>query len=207
MSHYDNFLKLRCAQDVLDAVRPLNKEVKEVSEAMAATNCLRWTTMHPSRMFNLLDLCAGNAVGSVLAAHRFVFSSVTAIDKKPVRMAQKTSRVQRFNYVKMDIFSNDIYSYISSRTILIAIHACSDKAKRITEIWNKSDARFLVMIPCCVGKWSMSTKPFLLKKLGPYLSWCLHLAGEVNGSLTVDEKMVTPCNGIIRASHVNRKKP
>jgi hypothetical protein len=147
--------------------------------------------------YELLDLCAGNALGSILSVYLLPFKKAVAIDKSPRK--RNYGSVRRFEYVDLDIYSDKVFDYISNNTVILAIHPCARLAERVVEIYKKSPAEHLILMPCCHGKVSMDIPQVLRIELGRYLVWCWYLSILAGGDLRVDKNCLSPKNGIIIA--------
>ena len=193
------FLGLKCAGDVLNVVYPVNNIQKEISEAMSVIKHLRSITMDKPRKYEIYDMCAGNALASVLAAHLLPIKKATAIDLN--KRDRNWDNAKRFIYLSgVDIHKMNI-DMIKKDSIIIAIHACSGLAKRIIEIYVKSKAKHLIMLPCCAGKVEDNIIPDIFKEaIGKHSAWAWKLSKMCNGKLYRDDKCTSARNIIIRAS-------
>lgn len=210
MSYVDQFLNLKCAGDVLNACHPINNPEKEISEAMAVVYRVRKIVLAKPNHYTLIDLCAGNALTSIIGVHLLPLKRAIAIDKNPRRRTGH-KMVNKFFYAEFNIFEDEIISFldeIREDLILTSVHSCSTLAERIIEIYySVIHAQHLIFMPCCVGHISKQYDGIVEKRLGKYLSWCLTLASKVNGKLYQDNKILSPCNGIIVAqSYLARKE-
>ena len=218
MRYLEQFFSLKCAGDVLNAVAPVTNGAKEITEAMSAVRALKPIMLHEPMKYGLLDLCAGNALGSILAVHVLPVRWAVAVDKTP--RARHHEIVKRFEYVEGDVTDLDslddarlrlhreggardlLLSAVPPFTIL-AIHACSGTAKRIVELYKLiPSAKALVMIPCCGGAMTGEGKALRLAlpgKVTAYEAWCWELARMAGGSLRFDTGSQSPCNGVIVA--------
>ena len=201
-SYTCEFLSLKCAGDVLNIVNPMAKAEKEITESMAIIKKLRPIALSAPMKYALIDLCAGNALTSVLAIHLLPFNSAIAVDKR--RRNRKWDNVRRFNYKQADIYTAPYYEYAPNDTesVIIASHACGDLARKIIEIYNDYPlCKHLVMLPCCVGKFELNMPQIFSKKLGKYLLWCheLWLSAKGHVSIAKDDKCLSPCNIVITA--------
>ena len=201
-SYISEFLSLRCAGDVLNVVSPLGaKAKKEVTESMAVIRHLRKIALQEPGKFILYDLCAGNALTSVIAAHLLPFRKVIAVDKRPRN--RQWWRVRGFEYVIADIHSWQPDE--SHPGVVISIHPCRDLALRVCTIFNSTPScRYLVLMPCCVGgipthylnRVIMASQ----ERVSKYEVWGEYLANMVNGEANRDEKCLSPRNIIITSS-------
>jgi len=207
MNRYVNeFLGLKCAPDVLTTVGCLgNKASKEVTESMAMIRRLRRVALSAPMEYGLIDLCAGNALTSVLAVHLLPFKWALAVDKKP--RARRWDRANGFDYLDgLDINDSAMLAAGCEPLwrrpfVLIAVHACSVLAERVIELYqNTPEARHLVLMPCCEGGGKNRVPRCIRKRIGPYLAWCWHLNELAGGRLLVDQQVHSPKNGIILAS-------
>ena len=95
--YLNHFLSLKCSSDVLEVVNPLgNKAAKEITESMAVIKHIKRIAIAEKHKYGLLDLCAGNALTSVLAVHLLPIKGAIAVDKR-VRN-RKWDMVKRFKY-------------------------------------------------------------------------------------------------------------
>jgi len=158
MSEYmERFLSLKCSGDVLNAVGSMHKPEKEITESMGIIKHLKSIVLLEKMKYSVIDLCAGNALTSILAIHMLPIKEVIAIDKK--KRSGHYEKVKRFRYYEMDIKD---CAYAISDTILIAVHPCKT-ADFIVDIFNDTPrAKHLIMMPCCNGDF----KDFMLKNKG-----------------------------------------
>lgn len=202
MSYMDHFLSLNCADDVLKAVTPLNNGTKEISEAMALVRAVRPKILKRPKEYSVLDLCAGNALTSIIIAHLLPIKKVFAIDTKVPNRHHEV--VKNFEYMKMDIFDKTWTSNKADEpTIIVSSHPCTKLASRIIEIYKANDCiKMLAMLPCCVNREELDRaklSPVIREKLGTYLSWCHYLAEKAGGKLIEDRHCLSKCNGLIIA--------
>jgi len=201
MKYVDYFLKLKCAPDILSIVSPINAgPSKEISEAVTIIKRLREETLKKPMCYNVLELCAGNPIPSIMSVFCQPVDYATAFDKRKIE--RDWDKAKRFKYVQGNIYENDVYDYINENTIIITSHPCSELAKRIIEIYQCSDARSLYLIPCCVGQIipaEFPQKEYLKKELGRYKAWSFYLASKCGGKLEQDNYCLSPANIIIKA--------
>lgn len=197
------FLDLKCAGDILNACYPINEAEKEITEAMAMIQRIKPIVLEKKMHYILLDLCAGNALTSIIAVHLLPIWSAVAVDKKPpIRNGHQN--VKRFQYYDWDIFGKSLYEWVQMTPfpmILTATHPCANLASRIIHLYcNLDQVKHLILMPCCVGKDMWSYPEVIRNKLGPYWTWSMDLALRVNGKLVEDKNVLSPCNAIIVAS-------
>ena len=200
-TYVGEFLSLKCAGDVLNVAAPLGKKAdKEISESMAIIQILRDVILKKPMQYTVYDLCAGNALTSLIAVHLLPLKSAVAIDKK-VRN-RDWEQVKRFHYFEKNI---DIDEVLPEDSVIIAVHPCRDLALKIVDLFNKSDASYLIMMPCCIKHESIGNlglQEFLSNKLSRYEKWCYRLLLNINTNnkkIKFDKKVLSPCNGIIVA--------
>lgn len=197
MEYLDHFMNLRSSGDILNVVNPLGKKAsKEISESMAVFMKLRKIVMRKPMEYSLLDLCAGNALTSVLAVHVLPVAGAVAVDKR-IRN-REWWKVRRFKYVNVDIFTDSVLNLVTEKTIICSAHPCSSLAERVVEIYLKSEAPYLILMPCCEGQVRFKGQ-YLRQMLGRYGIWCLQLAESVNGAIYKDDNCLSPKNIIIVA--------
>lgn len=201
MQYVDYFLNLKCASDVLEIVSPINAgPAKEISEAVTIVKRLRKETLKNPMKYNILELCAGNPLPSMITVFTQPVDYVVAVDKRKV--LRKWERVNRFRYETMNIYTDDVFKLINENTIIISSHPCKELAKRIVQLYLNSPARSLYLIPCCVGKHipgDFPQKDFIKSNMGNYKAWGMHLAFMCNGKIEQDNKCLSPKNLIITA--------
>ena len=196
-SYLDEFLSLRCTSDVLNIVSPIQNAQKEISESMAVIKYLRKVALHSPMKYNLIDLCAGNALTSLIAIHLLPFQNAIAIDKRPRNRQWK--RAKRFEYATRDIFKISGH-YFTKADVIIAVHSCTSLAERVIDLYNESRAKYLIIMPCCVGHLTIDFPEDFRKILGKYKVWCWQLYNRVQARkkrLVFDQKILSPANGII----------
>lgn len=169
---------------------------------MAIIKRLRPIILKEPKKFVLFDLCAGNALSSLIAVYLLPIINAVAIDKKIRKRNWKL--VKRFEYCIRDLYK--IKSF-NDTGIIVSVHPCGKLAKEIIRIFNNSpDIKKLIMMPCCIGQIpnnfanQMNKLPNLLKnKISKYELWCWYLANLCNGEMEQDNKVLSPRNIIITA--------
>ncbi|NIX55324.1 MAG: hypothetical protein GWN14_05170 [candidate division Zixibacteria bacterium] len=202
MNRYiEEFLNLKCAPDVLATCSPVNNIGKEITEAMAICRRMRGVILKEPMNYGLYDLCAGNALTSVISVHLHPIKWAVAIDKKKRDRRWDLSR--RFVYRKRNINDERIFCDDMSDTpfIVVAVHACRGLAERVIDLYKADEfARHLFLIPCCDGPEKNRVPYVIRKKIGGYLSWCWHLNDLCGGRLIIDRHIMSSRNAIIIAS-------
>jgi hypothetical protein len=199
--YVSQFLSLKCAGDVLNIINPLgNHAEKEISESMGIIKYLRDITLKSPMKHTLYDLCAGNALTSVIAAHLLPIKNAVAIDKRCRNRDWQKAR--NFSYQFEDIFNLDPAMF-EEDSIIIGIHACEKLAKQIIKLYRESKAKYLILMPCCEG--SLSGKYQLVcDRLGKAFTWCLELAIMADGRMIQDNRILSPKNIVIIAEKKER---
>lgn len=197
MRYVQEFLRLKCAGDVLNVCSPLgNNTHKEITESMGMIKRIKGLFISNPMIYNLIDLCAGNALTSVLAVHLLPVKYAYAIDKRP--RDRKWSNAKRFEYLTRNIFDSEIEKYIDDKSVVISIHACGDLSVKIIDLYKNSKAKALFLMPCCVGKMRHKYPTKMQEKLGDYMLWAWDLVQELeNYALTEDGNILSPKNIII----------
>lgn len=208
--HYvDYFLSLKCSGDVLNVVAPIQRAQKEITESMAVIQRLRPIAIKNPMEGVLVDLCAGNALTSVLATHLLPFKKVVAVDIK--KRKRDWNKVKRFEYIQADINDSNFESDLGIKLdeiarqyslVFISVHPCGDLAERviaITKYFCVIKAK-LILMPCCKGQIKEQKIPACFnKKLTKYDRWAWYLAELSGGKLSFDNKVLSPCRAIIEA--------
>jgi len=216
-TYVDEFLSMKCCGDVLNVCNPIGKNArKEITESMALIKRVKNLALSHRGKYNVLDLCAGNALTSVLAVHLLPVDYAVAIDKKP--RDRQWDKVQRFLYKYEDLFDINfsfyvkgtkpaypesgsiLNKYINKNTIIVSSHPCGELSRRVIEIYEYSQAKALFMLPCCYGKLHRKYPQELFSKMGKDWVWCYDLAQDIDAKLSKDEKCISPRN--IMLSHV-----
>lgn len=195
-SYIDQFLNLRCAADVLEAVHPLLRAEKEISESMALISAIRGRCLSEPGKWTIVDACAGNALTGILAAHLLPVAKVIAIDKRQ-RIREGFGRVRNFDYRVQDINDDVFWSTLPSYSMIVASHPCRDLAIRLVGVVRVYSYP-IAMLPCCVSRRDMPNwAKSVAREKGAYFAWLTYLACEVNGKLRYDKKCISPCNGLV----------
>lgn len=201
-AYLSRFLAYRCSGDVLNAVHPLRDAAKEITESMAIITRLKSIVLPEKMKYTVFDLCAGNALTSIMAVHMLPILSATAVDKKKRERAGHAN-VKRFSYLEADI-NNIGFDYIDD-CILISVHPCKT-AELVIQIFNEQiNAKHLIMMPCCNGEYLKDVGHGWLhekKRVSVYDLWTLKLANQIKNSevkIVTDEHVLSPKNNIIVA--------
>jgi hypothetical protein len=207
-NYVDEFLSLKCVGDVLNVCNPLGKNSrKEISESMALIKKIKALVIPNPNKYNILDLCAGNALTSVLAVHLLPVDYAVAIDKKPRDRNWRAAK--RFTYNQgIDIFDTNWTNggeyerdYINKNTIIVSSHPCGELSRRIISIYQKTSAKALFIMPCCIGKIKGKYPNEIRSRLGKDWLWCWDLSRDIGDvKLTKDHNCLSPRNIIL--SHV-----
>jgi len=203
------FLQFKCAGDVINAVSPVQKFYKEITEAMAVRQELRKIVLPKPMEYNVVDICAGNCLAGILSVFTLPVKACISVDNKD-RHRQGFKDVKRWKFQKDDIFKP--WTFIDADpTILVACHACGDLADRIINVYEEQDCiKGLVLIPCCVApgfsqRKTLEFPAFLNDKLTPYEAWCFHLVNRLNSmnlgpvKAKIDKWIDSPANIVITA--------
>ena len=199
--YLDYFLKLKCAGDVLNTCYPIgNKPSKEITESMSVIRKLKKIVLKEPMKYTVYDLCAGNALTSVLACYFLPIKGAIAIDKRT--RSRRYHLAQRFRYEIRDIYNLSADEFVP-HSIIIAIHACGKLSDRIIELYKSSEnVEYLIMMPCCVGNIDYVKLPRAIEGLiDKYKAWVWNLAIKCGvNSFSFDRHCISPKNGIIVAS-------
>lgn len=205
MNRYvDEFLNMCCSGDVLNAVSRMSFAQKEISESMGIIKKLKPIVLKDPMKYNVVDLCAGNALTSVLAVHMLPITKAVAIDKKKRKGNYKA--VKRFEYIEADITTMGIYAskeIYTMDTIIISVHPCKT-ANIIIDIFNETPTAALIMMPCCNSTYhDVKCNAWLKTKMSTYDLWTLHLMQNIRESevkIVTDSYVLSPKRNIIVAN-------
>jgi hypothetical protein len=197
--YVNEFVSLKCAPLVLETVGHLgNKPDKEISEAMGLIKRIKKFTLKSPDKFQVVDLCSGNALVPVIAAHLLPITKSYAIDK--LNRKRQWNVTKNFEYHITDIFDNRMHKFFQKPTILTAVHSCKTLAEKAINIFNKYDhIKYLALMPCCQGSLDNSILQFIRSESSSPVAWTLKLALQCNGSVNVykDKYIISPRNHII----------
>ena len=206
--YVEEFLSLKCAPDVLGVVGQMKSGVcKEITEAMGIMKALRPIVLREPGRYVLYDLCAGNGLVGVLAAHLLPLRYTVSVDKLERR--RRWDKVQRFTYCISDIYTeSSMARYHMMRNggpfILAGCHPCKDLSVQILRLYGVlADAKHVVVMPCCKGGLPKDSPPverMVQEKLSRYERWVVGLARMVGGDVYRDPKVQSLCNCIVTAS-------
>lgn len=195
MNYVDQFLKLRCSVDILTILKPILRMTKEISEAWGMLKQIKKVPKFHDQRWDIIDLCAGNALASVIPTFLYPNVSSLAIDLRP--RERDWDKIKNFQYVQDDIYNFGIL-VPKVPTILISVHPCKDLARQAIKIFNEGNAQHLIMMPCCEG----GKRSSIDLNISSYQKWCIHLATQCHGTISMiqDENILSPKNIIITAS-------
>jgi len=201
------FLSLRCSGDVLNVVGRLHEPEKEISESMAVIKHLKPIVLAEKLKYTIYDLCAGNALTSILAAHMLPIWNSYAVDQK--KRSGHYDKIRKFSYVEGKIETS--FAYDCKDSIFISVHPCQT-ADIIVDMFNKyKNIKHLIMMPCCNGSYQDIVGYGWLhenKKVSAYDLWTLHLAQNIKDAkvkIVTDKKVLSPKRNIIIANRQGNK--
>ena len=202
--YVNEFLSLKCGPLVLESVGILgHKPDKEISEAMGVIRKLREIVLHQPDKYQLVDLCSGNALVPVIAAHLLPITKSYAIDKL-IRKRQ-WNMTRNFEYHNINIFDDSMHKFFKKPTILTAIHSCRQAAEKTIDLFNNNpNIEHLILIPCCEGNINDPISQFIKHESYAGLAWTVKLAMKCHGETQIskDNFIMSPKNHII----VSRKE-
>jgi len=206
MSKYlSQFLQFKCAGDVINAVAPVQKMGKEITEAMAIRKQLRKIVLPEPMKYTVLDLCAGNGLAGILSVFTLPVDHCIAFDNmKRERLGFKA--VRRWQYIQADIFDYVLGTYPNS--IIISSHPCGELARKIIGIYNRGkEIKALILIPCCLPSHQNFGLPHLVTdKFSSYDQWSMYLYQKCRGKkqCVKDTHILSPANNVIYAVKEDR---
>lgn len=190
------FLSLRRSAEILMVVNPLFAPEKEITESMAILKLLRPIALTQPMRYKVVDLCAGNALTSVTSVFTLPVKEAIAVDKRTRKRPWST--VKRFQYLNCDIYNESLEELLDSDTLITAIHPCGELAVRIIDLFNRSEAKALFLMPCCKGRTIDARYETARKQLGGYSVWVHTLSARLEGGqFLVDPQVLSPCNAIV----------
>lgn len=178
------FYGYNCHDDVLASVSKLHNVAKEITESMAIIKRLKPIVLKNPDRYEIFDFCAGNALTSVLAVHLLPILGALAIDKQ--KRKGNYERVRDFFYIE-----GDINHIVGKDKIIISVHPCKT-AEKIVDIFVHSQAKALIMMPCCEGSTGPCTAGKWLKdKIGRYNLWTYYLAQRIKSEIKDEDPWET----------------
>ncbi len=204
MSRYlEEFFGLKCAGDVINAVTPLNRAAKEITEAMGVVRRLKPFFLNHPMQLTLVDLAAGNALTAILAAHLLLVKMAYAVDRDP-RHRPGHAKVERFEYLQVDLNTLDSCErpWCLGDMVFASVHPCASLATRIVDLYLATPrAVGLVLMPCCHGPQDTPKRvpTAFRQRITGYEAWAWWLAERARGDLFVDKNVLSPCNAIVVA--------
>jgi len=198
-TYLDEFLSMKCCGDILNVLNPIQGLKKEISESMAVIKRLRKALIKNPDKYILYDLCAGNALTSVIATHLFQTKHTYAIDV--LTRERRWDKIRGFTYINDNIHNDTMCDRIENNSIIIAVHPCDNLATRVVDIYNQSKAEMLLIMPCCNGPMNINLPPVIKEKIGSYIAWSWSLASRCRGrvNMIIDDKCLSPKNCLIIA--------
>jgi len=202
MSRYvSEFLALKCAPDVLGTVGFLgNKPEKEITEAMAIIRKLKRIALNDPNKYQLIDLCSGNALVPVIAAHLLPFTKTYAVDK--LKRVRNWGHAKRFEYISSQIEHMPL-SLFARPSVITAVHCCRGAAETIIDIFNRVPTiRHMILMPCCIGSLNSGLLQFIKNEANRDVAWVTKLSVMCDSAVHIsrDNHVLSPKNYIITAS-------
>lgn len=196
MKYVKEFLQLNCAPDVLGAVGSMGNSLKEITESMAIIKRLKPMLLNNKMKYGLIDLCAGNALTGIMAAHFLPVREVVAIDHRD-SYKNRSSQVKRFNYRYDDIYNIEQAPNMVAPLIVISVHPCGELAAQVIKLAKFWNAERLILMPCCNSNPGPDRYPFL--KMNRYDRWAIKLGDMLEKDYTIyrDFNCISPKNIII----------
>jgi hypothetical protein len=196
VKYVKEFLQLNCAPDVLGAVGSTGNLMKEITESMAILKRLKPMLLQNKMKYGLIDLCAGNALTGIMAAHFLPIREVVAIDNRD-SYRKRVSQVKRFDYRHDDIYNIELAPNMVAPLIVISVHPCGKLAAQVIKLAKMWGAERLIMMPCCNSEPGVDRYPFL--KMSHYDRWAVRLGDLLEKDYTIyrDTNCLSPKNVII----------
>lgn len=212
-SYIDEFLSLKCAGDIINISAPVQNMVKEVQESMAIIKYIKKIYLRSKKKYIVLDLCAGNALTSIIARFLKLSEKSIAIDK--LERKRDWHLIDNFQYINLDIHAVEMMFLLDSlknkNVIIVGVHACKKLAKQMADIYHglkhrqKQDKEcHLLLMPCCEGSLEpdkLSRNTWFYQRMSKYEKWCYELTQYIEDVQFAkrDTKISSPKNIIIYA--------
>lgn len=202
MDYVNEFLNLKCAGDTINIIPKQKNYKKEISESMGIIKQFKGITIQNPMQYTLIDLCAGNALTSVISTFLLPVKKAIAIDLK--KRNGNYNKVKRFSYIEGDIYSPlmNLQLLDIDPIILIAVHACKNLSERVIELFNEyNQIKYLFLMPCCIDPSKIDQD--ISVKVGKSFAWIYYLKGLIKKKyhprIKQDKFILSPKNYIISA--------
>eukprot|EP00911_Craspedida_sp_UC1_P002389 UC1_evm1s1785 len=197
--------------------KQISKEATESASVLHAAAKLAGSWANLGAGFQLVDMCAGKSLTTVLASLTFPKMRILAVDKMTPHLAPHLDG-RNASYLQADIFADifetelaDILAQCTGnkKTIMLGMHLCGFLSYRAIDLFLAVDQiSALVLAPCCLPSKKVSS---IVEDSGSkdwrvqYMHWAKVLAqrlGDVPGievDCGTDEGVTSPRNAIITA--------
>ena len=197
--YVEEFFRMKCAGDVLNAVGPMRRGAKEITEALGLRTAVRGEILSAKMKYHVVDVCAGNGLFGVFTAMTLPVKSVVAYDIRSGE-GRHFGTVRGYKYCQADIMKDVLY--FNEPTILCAIHACKELGEKIVDLYLENDnIKMLYLMPCCAKKQYKLPTPHMkiVEKICKSDLWVWYLADRAKGTFFQDNAILSPVNKIIVA--------
>ena len=190
----------------------LNGVIKEITEAVGVMDELSgvMANIGPDR-WTVIDCCAGNGLLGMSIAMYFdkLVKRVISVDVRKVSVPTPESieliNKKGYDYSYMNASVSDMYRFVNDEpTAIVSVHPCGKSALDVIDLFNRTNASLLVMIPCCIDHRTLKSMRYVSRR-HPYRyeEWCYILADMIStGVVDVirDKGILTPVNTVITAT-------
>jgi hypothetical protein len=197
------FNNLRCHPDILACAPTMNKTWKEITESWSLLREVKSLILTNPNKYLLVDLCAGNCLTSLMAAHLLPVIKAYAVD---IRACPARRIPRKFEHIQARMQDLGVsvrvpIEWLEHPAIIVASHSCGALAREVVGHYRNFGA-YLALLPCCIEA-GVQPKPIGFRRvqeaLGKYESWCFHLAHLAQGDYYIDKNILSPARGVVHA--------
>ena len=138
-----------------------------------------------------VDLCAGRGMLSILMAHFFPAARVLMVDADPKIKLPHLACLPTVEHHLLNIQSAEALNLVRGAArdatracIVVGVHLCGDLSRRAVQLFLETEARALVLCPCCLPRrrrhdvfgFHIVDQARSLKR-EPHSVWCMALHG------------------------------
>ena len=171
-----------------------------------------------------VDLCAGRGMLSILMAHFFPAARVLMVDADPKIKLPHLACLPTVEHHLLDVQSAEAFDLVRGAVrdatracIVVGVHLCGDLSRRAVQLFLETNARALVLCPCCLPRrrrhdvfgFHVVDQARSLKR-EPHGVWCMALHGLLpwrdRETFAVDARVDDDVEGPFKTFLVARRK-